>query len=117
MIAIVDDDDDVREALEGYLRSLRYQAQTFASAEAFLASPERAAVDCMILDNRMPGISGLEFLTILKSEADAPPVIFMTSHGDERTRTAALSTGAAFFLSKPVNLQTLTDCLRSLPGR
>lgn len=117
MIAIVDDDDDVREALEGYLQSLHYQAQTFASAEAFLASSERAAVDCMILDNRMPGLSGLELLKILKSEADAPPVIFMTSHGDEGTRTAALSAGAAFFLSKPVNLQILTDCLRALPGR
>lgn len=116
MIAIVDDDDGVREALEAFLQSLGYQARTFASAEAFLESSNRRAVDCMILDNRMSGLSGLELLKILNSETGAPSVIFMTSYGDEQTRARALAAGASYFLSKPVDLLVLSDCLRSILG-
>lgn len=114
MIAIVDDDAGIRAALEEFVGSLGYKAITFGSAEAFLAAANRDAISCIILDIKMPGLSGLELQTILNAQNETAPVIFMTSHGGDEIREKALSAGAAGFLRKPVNHLVLRDCLRSV---
>ncbi|WP_176084771.1 response regulator [Martelella sp. HB161492] len=107
LIAIVDDDLAIREALDDLVKSLGYESCLFASAEAFLGFQPRASVDCMVVDVKMPGLSGLELQSRLNQERDRPPMIFMTSYHDERTRTAALEGGAIAFLGKPVDLTVL----------
>lgn len=110
-IAIVDDDLDIREALKGLLEFLGYGVLSFESAEAFLAFPRRGEVDCMIIDVRMPGLSGLELQQALNQAGCCPPHIFMTSYADELTRKRALSGGASCVLGKPVDDQVLAACL------
>ncbi len=112
-IAIVDDDIDVRQALEGLIISLGYTPSLFASAEEFLASPHRDEIACMILDVRMPGLTGLELQGALATQGTCPPIIFMTSYADASTRQQALSRGARGFFEKPVDADTLIECLES----
>jgi FixJ family two-component response regulator len=109
LIAIVDDDLAIREALDDLVKSLGYESKLFESAEAFLAFKPRASVDCMVVDVKMPGLSGIELQSRLNQEGDRPPMIFMTSYHDERTRTAALDGGALAFLGKPVDLTKLIE--------
>lgn len=115
-IAVVDDDLDIREALQGLIASLGYVALPFASAEAFLAFPRRGDVDCMIVDVRMPGLSGVELQRTLRAERCSLPIIFMTSYVDEATRRSALAGGACCFLGKPVDDQVLIDSLEAALG-
>jgi len=111
-IGIVDDDQAIREALDDLVQSCGYQSQLFASAEEFLSFGNRASIDCMLVDVKMPGISGLELQLELNKEPDKPPIIFMTSYSDERTRAAAMSGGAVAVFGKPVNIEELIGCLR-----
>lgn len=113
LIAIVDDDPEIRDAVEGLVTSIGYSALTFASAEELLVFPRRTAIDCMIVDVRMPGLSGIELQSVLKAEGRSPPMIFMSSYGDESTRKNALLGGARDFLPKPVDAQVLLDCLEA----
>lgn len=120
LIAIVDDDLAIREALDDLIKSLGYESRLFESAEAFLAFKPRASVDCIVVDVKMPGLSGIELQNRLNSEGDRPPMIFMTSYHDERTRTAALDGGALAFLGKPVDLTKLIafmDTALAIPSR
>ena len=110
-IAIVDDDPDIREAVHGMVESIGHSAVLFASAEEFLAFPARVEIDCMILDVRMPGMSGLELQARLRNEPDCPMIIFMTSDSDDVTRQRALQGGATCFLGKPVSDDILIECL------
>ena len=110
-IAIVDDDEGIREALQGLLASIGHEALLFASAQEFLAFQNREELNCLILDMRMPGMTGLELQAVLRQQTNCPPIIFMTSYADERTKKAALNGGAHCFLGKPVNDQTLIDCI------
>lgn len=112
-VAIVDDDDAIRDALDGLIQSLGYHSARFASAEEFLASPDRAGIDCMITDVHMPGLSGLELQDRLNAEGCKPPTIFMTSYHDESTRSRAMDGGAYCFLSKPVDDEVLIACLNA----
>ncbi len=112
-IAIVDDDIDVREALEGLVISLGYIPSLFASAEQFLASPQRREIACMILDVRMPGLTGLDLQSALAAQGACPPIIFVTSYADASTRRLALSRGARGFFEKPVDADILIECLES----
>jgi FixJ family two-component response regulator len=102
MIAIVDDDESVRDSTEALVRSLGYVARTFASAEEFLDS-DPVDTSCIILDVQMKGLSGIELQERLLAEGRYTPIIFITAHADERARNNALSHGAVGFLKKPVS--------------
>ncbi len=112
-IAIVDDDQAIREALNDLIHSCGYESRLFASAEEFLSYDSREAIDCMLVDVKMPGLSGIELQTELNKEPEKPPIIFMTSYRDDRTRAAAMDGGAFAFLGKPVDIKTLLNCLES----
>lgn len=109
LIAIVDDDLAIREALDDLIKSLGHESKLFASAEAFLDFNQRSSIDCMVVDVKMPGMSGVELQGRLNIDGDRPPMIFMTSYNDERTRAAALDGGALAFLGKPVDLSQLIE--------
>jgi FixJ family two-component response regulator len=111
VISIVDDDDSMREATKGFIRSLGYVAATFASAEDFLRSGCLHDTACLITDVQMPGMSGIELQNRLIAEGNHLPVIFITAFPETRARAQALSAGAFGYLSKPFNDQTLIDCL------
>jgi FixJ family two-component response regulator len=112
VIAIVDDDRSIREALDDLILSCGYQSRLFASAEEYLADQDRASIDCMLVDVKMPGLTGIELQAVLnKQDTLKPPMIFMTSYSDSTTRAAAMSGGAFAFLGKPVNLNQLLQCL------
>jgi FixJ family two-component response regulator len=101
LISIVDDDDALRSSLENLIRSFGWRAQGFSSAEAFLRSNQVHETDCLILDVRMPGMSGLELQRQMAGANSHLPIIFITSHQDDDRRTQALEAGAVAFLYKP----------------
>ncbi len=105
VISVVDDDESVRVATSKLLRLHGYDVRTFASAEEFLDSPDRATTCCLIADVVMPGIDGLTMRERLVAEGHAVPVIFISAHADDRRRARALEAGA--FLSKPFDGQAL----------
>ena len=111
MIAIVDDDEYVRQATGGLLRSLGYRIATFATAEKFLNSGQLQEISCLITDVQMPGMSGLELQARLKAEAHRIPVIVMTAFPDDSVCDRATQQGASCFLTKPFSQETLTACL------
>src|SRR4029453_2596887 len=100
-VAIVDDDELMRGALQGLLKEAGLPARAFASGEEVLTSGAQHLSSCLIADIRMPGMSGLELQARLNAEQIRIPIIFMTAHGDERIRTQALRAGAVDFLAKP----------------
>lgn len=110
-IAIVDDDDLMRGALLGLLKSAGLAAQEFASAEEFLNSGQQRQIGCLIADIRMPGISGLELQAKLNAENCRIPTIFITAHGDEKMRLQALRAGAVEFLAKPFDDEALLESI------
>jgi FixJ family two-component response regulator len=112
LIAIVDDDDSIRRALQGLLESAELPAQAFASAEEFLKSGQRHQIACLIADIRMPGMSGLELQAKLNSERCKIPIIFITAHGDEKLRMQALRAGAVEFMAKPFDDEALLESVR-----
>jgi FixJ family two-component response regulator len=112
LIAIVDDDDSMRSAIEGLLKSVGLPAQAFASAEEFLKSGQQHKANCLIADIRMPGMSGLELQAHLNTERCRIPTIFITAHGDEKMRMQALRAGAVEFLSKPFDDEALLESVR-----
>jgi FixJ family two-component response regulator len=113
LVAIVDDDDAVRIALEGLLRSAGLPAQAFASAEEFIKSGQQRQTSCLISDIRMPGMSGLELQAKLNAERCSIPIVFITAHGDAKMRMQALRAGAVEFLAKPFDDEALLDSVRA----
>jgi FixJ family two-component response regulator len=113
MVAIVDDDDLVRGALQGMLKSVGLPSRAFASAEEFLMSREECPA-CLIVDIRMPGMSGLELQARLNAEHCRIPIIFITAHGDEKMRMQALRAGAVEFLAKPFDDEILLESVREV---
>jgi FixJ family two-component response regulator len=113
MVAIVDDDDLIRSALQGLLKAVGLPAQAFASAEEFLKSGQQRQAGCLIADIRMPGMSGLELQAQLNAENCRIPIIFITAHGDEKMRLQARREGAVEFLSKPFDNEVLLDSVRA----
>src|SRR5216683_8063879 len=113
MVAIVDDDDLMRTALQGLLKSAGLAAQSFASAEEFLKSDQQHDTACLITDIRMPGMSGLELQAQLNADHCRIPTIFITAHGDARMRMQAMSAGAAEFLAKPFDDEALLESVRA----
>ena len=107
VIAIVDDDEPLREALGSVLKAAGFVADTFASAEEFLNSPQRSSTRCLILDVRLPGMSGIELQRRLLDANWEVPIIFVTAHGDGTLRDLVMKAGAAGFLNKPVRSEKL----------
>jgi FixJ family two-component response regulator len=116
-VAIVDDDDLMRGALQGLLKAAGLPARAFASAEEFLQSRQQYHSACLIADIRMPGISGLELQARLNDENISIPTIFITAHGDSRMRMQALRAGAVEFLSKPFDDEVLLESVRAALAR
>jgi len=110
MVFVVDDDQRVREALSNLLSSAGYLVATFASAAAFLAFEKPDHPGCLVLDLNLPGVSGLELQEQLAA-APAPPIVFITGHGDVPSTVRAMKKGAVEFLQKPF---TETDLLRAI---
>jgi len=113
VIAIVDDDERIREALQGLMKSAGLAALVFASAEEFLSSGEQGRTGCLITDIRMPGMSGLELQSKLNKDHCKIPIIFITAQGDEKMRMQALRAGAVEFLSKPLDDDALLDSVQA----
>jgi len=113
LVAIVDDDDSLRVALEGLLRSAGLTARAFGSAEEFIGSGQQFDTACLIADIRMPGMSGLELQAKLKAEHCRIPIVFITGHGDAQMRMRALRAGAVEFLTKPFNDEALLETVRA----
>jgi FixJ family two-component response regulator len=113
MVAIVDDDDLMRSALQGLLKSVGLPAQAFASAEEFLKSGQQHQVGCLVADIRMPGMSGLELQAKLNADQCKIPTIFITAHGDEKMRMQALRAGAVEFMAKPFDDEALLESVRA----
>ncbi len=109
---VIDDDASIREALDGLLRSIGLQTRLFASPEEFLRSTPPDAPCCLILDVRLPGRSGLEFIQELTREKINIPVIFITGHGDISMSVKAMKAGAVEFLTKPFREQDMLDAVQ-----
>jgi len=110
-ISVVDDDESVRESLSGLIRSVGFGVMVFASAEEFLSSNRLLDIDCLILDVRMPGMSGIDLQRQLAATHTSIPVIFITAHGDEEARVRALNGGAVDYLLKPFSEEALLKAI------
>jgi FixJ family two-component response regulator len=110
-IAVIDDDASVRVGTENLLSSLGYNVETFPSAGEFLRSGLRDDISCVIADVRMPGMSGIELLSLLITQGRRLPFIFITAFSDEAVQAEALSAGAICLLTKPFDKATLVRCL------
>jgi FixJ family two-component response regulator len=113
LIAIVDDDESVQNALQDLLEAVGFSTRCFGSAEGFLESGEHRKAACLVVDIRMPGMSGLELQAKLNAEPARVPIIFITAHGDEKMRLQAMRAGAVDFLTKPFDQEVLLDCIRA----
>ena len=111
LISVVDDDESVRESLSGLIRSVGFGVMVFASAEEFLGSNRLLDTDCLILDMRMPGMSGIDLQRQLAASHTSIPVIFITAHGDEEARVRALNGGAVEYLLKPFSEEALLKAI------
>jgi FixJ family two-component response regulator len=113
LIAIVDDDDLMRNALQGLLEAVGLSAKAFSSAEEFLQSGQQYQTACLIADIRMPGMSGLDLQDKLNAERCRIPTIFITAHGDAKMRMQAMRAGAVEFLAKPFDDEVLLQNVRA----
>lgn len=113
LIAVVDDDESVRESLHGLLESIGFAVETFPSAYAFLQSECLARTDCLILDVRMPGMRGPDLQRELARRRYDIPIVFITAHGDEDIRPRVLSEGAVDCLLKPFSEEALLKAIRT----
>ena len=113
LVSVVDDDESVRESLPDLLRLLGFAAESFASAEAFLASDLLPETRCLLLDVAMPGMSGPELQQELAARRLHMPIVFITAHGDRDTRARLLAQGAVECLAKPFSEAALLDALNA----
>jgi FixJ family two-component response regulator len=111
VISIVDDNESVREATKGLIRSLGYNAEAFASAEEYLRSDCVSESACLITDLHMPGMSGTDLQDRLIADGRRVPMIFMTAYFEEKVRARVLDAGAVAFLRKPFDDEALIECL------
>ena len=111
LISIVDDDDFFRNSLDNLIRSVGFRVQGFSSAEAFLNSDQVRDTACLILDVRMPGMSGLELQRQIAAANWRIPIIFVTSYADSDEQAQALEAGAVDYLYKPFREQDLINAI------
>jgi FixJ family two-component response regulator len=112
MVFIVDDDESLRESLSSLLRSVGLQVQVFGSPMEFLNGKRPDVASCIVLDIRLPGLSGLDFQNELLKASVKIPVIFITGHGDISMSVKAMKAGAVEFLTKPIREQDLLDAVQ-----
>jgi len=113
LIAIVDDDDSLRNSLDNLLRSVGFRAQGFSSAEAFLHANQAPDTACLILDVRLPGMNGLDLQRQMGAANCRIPIIFVTAYADDDVRVRALEAGAVDFLSKPCREEDLLQAIEA----
>ncbi len=111
-VIVIDDDRDVREALQGLFRSVGLTVELFASVQDYRRSPRSDSAGCMVLDVRLPGQSGLEFFEEFRQSEINCPVIFISGHADIPMSVRAMKAGAIEFLTKPVREQDLLDAVQ-----
>jgi FixJ family two-component response regulator len=116
LVAVVDDDDLLRDALRRLLKASGLGAVSFESAENLLNSGRLPEIACLIADVRMPGMSGLELQAKLKAERCRIPIIFITAHGDTKMRIQAMCDGAVEFLTKPFDNAVLLELVHAALG-
>ena len=117
LVFIVDDDTGTRESLKNLIRSAGLSAQTFSSAQEFLAAERPKGPSCLVLDVRLPGLSGLDLQRELAKAGVKIPIIFITGHGDIPTSVRAIKAGALEFLTKPVNREDLLHAIEQAIAR
>ncbi|WP_373991769.1 response regulator transcription factor [Duganella sp. BuS-21] len=113
LVYIVDDEAPLRDAISSLLRSVGMQVAGFGSVADFLTQPRRETTSCLLLDVRMPGVSGLDFQAALNRDGVALPIIFMSGHGDIPMSVRAMKAGAVDFLAKPFRDQDLLDAIHA----
>ena len=111
MVFVIDDDDQVRAAIQGMLKSVGLRSETFATAPEFLRRKRPDGPSCLVLDVRLPGVNGLEFQHQLADAGIRIPIIFITGHGDIPMTVKAMKSGAVEFLTKPFRDQDLLDAI------
>ena len=116
LVAVVDDDESVRESLPDLLQELGFDARTFSSAEEFLASEDIGATRCLMLDIAMPGVSGPDLHRELRRRGEDFPIVYITAQGDEGVRPRMLELGAVECLFKPFSDIALRDALEAALG-
>lgn len=117
LISIVDDDDSLRDSLENLIRSFGFRTQGFRSATPFLSSNQARETACLILDVRMPGLSGLDLQREMMTQNWRVPIIFITSHADDYAQARALEAGAVAFLYKPCRAEDLLAAIEAALGQ
>ena len=113
LIAIVDDDESVREATKGLMRSMGLAVEAFACGEDFLRSPHLSRTACLVADVNMPGMSGLDLHRRLSARNKSIPTILITAYPNDSARARALSGGVICYLAKPFGEDDLINCIRS----
>ncbi|MGH9969003.1 MAG: response regulator [Pyrinomonadaceae bacterium] len=113
LISVVDDDESVRESLPDLLREFGFEAQTFSSAEEFLASESRADTNCLVLDVAMPGMTGPDLQRELTLRDQEVPIVFITAHRDASVRLRLMAQGAVECLFKPFEANDLLHALNA----
>ena len=116
-VFVVDDDASVREAVAGLIRSAGFEVQAFASAQDFLARPPPNVPSCLVLDVRLPGLTGLDLQSRMAELDLEIPIVFITGHGDVPTSVRAMKAGALEFLTKPFRDQDLLDAIANAIDR
>jgi FixJ family two-component response regulator len=112
LVAIVDDDESIRNATRDLLRAAGFSTATFEDAESFLGSASRASASCVVADIRMPGMTGLELYQTLVASGDGIPTVIITAHPEDVTRSRAREAGITCYLSKPFAPDELVECVR-----
>ena len=116
-VFVVDDDDLVRTSIQGMLKSVGLRSETFGTSQEFLRSKRPDAPSCLVLDVRLPGVSGLDFQRELADAGIRIPIIFITGHGDIPMTVKAMKSGAVEFLTKPFRDQDLLDAIHQALDR
>ena len=113
VVFVIDDDEDLRDGLSNLMRSVGLQVRAFASAMDFLKSSLPDTPSCLVLDVRLPGVSGLDFQSELTRKNIGVPIVFMSAHGDIPMTVRAMKAGAVEFLPKPFHDQSMLDAVHS----
>ena len=117
VVFIVDDDANVRRSIQDLLESVALESEAFATPQEFLESRRADRPACLVLDVRLPGMSGLDFQRALAEAGISLPIIFITGHGDVPMSVQAMKSGAVEFLTKPFRTQELLDAIQQALGR